>query len=281
MKSNQKFKKKGMMLLSAVLAAFLLTMVASGYFMTLTGSFNAIKSGGEAIQAQRYAEIEANKLSLLAYNDLDSKVSQNVWKKSDADEGWEYKVNLGPEKVVDPSTNSKQRIATVSVRKEGDATDRFQMKVPLSVADSENGNGGLGKRSENLIWTRINRNLIRTTISKNGYLKVDVSLGSTRKSYHSGNQSSARYSGYDDTRSFYVNGILLATDGSTRQYRELIPVKKGDVIEMTNTARAYSQGWCTGRMHGWNMGPFYQQGCYNGHWTNQGPNPYGSSVLIY
>ena len=133
MKSNQKFKKKGMMLLSAVLAAFLLTMVASGYFMTLTGSFNAIKSGGEAIQAQRYAEIEANKLSLLAYNDLDTKVSQNVWKKSDADEGWEYKVNLGPEKVVDPTTNSKQRIATVSVRKEGDATDRFQMKVPVSA----------------------------------------------------------------------------------------------------------------------------------------------------
>ena len=132
MKSNQKFKKKGMMLLSAVLAAFLLTMVASGYFMTLTGSFNAIKSGGEAIQAQRYAEIEANKLSLLAYNDLDSKVSQNVWKKSDADEGWEYKVNLGPEKVVDPSTNSKQRIATVSIRKEGDSTERFSMKVPLN-----------------------------------------------------------------------------------------------------------------------------------------------------
>ena len=145
MKSNQKFKKKGMMLLSAVLAAFLLTMVASGYFMTLTGSFNAIKSGGEAMQAQRYAEIEANKLSLLAYNDLDSKVSQNVWKKSDADEGWEYKVNLGPEKVVDPSVNSKQRIATVSIRKEGDATDRFQMKVPVSVKESGDGVSKFGE----------------------------------------------------------------------------------------------------------------------------------------
>ena len=131
MKSNQKFKKKGMMLLSAVLAAFLLTMVASGYFMTLTGSFNAIKSGGEAMQAQRYAEIEANKLSLLAYNDLDSKVSQNVWKKSDADEGWEYKVNLGPEKVVDPGLGSKQRIATVSVKREDDSTERFEIKVPV------------------------------------------------------------------------------------------------------------------------------------------------------
>ena len=74
-----KLKKRGMMLLSAVLAAFLLTMVASGYFMTLTGSFNAIKSGGEALQAQRYAEIEANRLSLMSYDDLDSKVSQNTW----------------------------------------------------------------------------------------------------------------------------------------------------------------------------------------------------------
>jgi len=64
-----KLKKRGMMLLSAVLAAFLLTMVASGYFMTLTGSFNAIKSGGEALQAQRYAEIEANRLSLMSYDD--------------------------------------------------------------------------------------------------------------------------------------------------------------------------------------------------------------------
>ena len=128
-----------MMLLSAVLGTFLLTMAAAGYFIVLSGSFNAIRSGGEAIQAQRYAEIEANKLSLLAYNDLDTKVSQNVWKKSDADEGWEYKVNLGPEKVIAPSTNSKQRIATVSIRKEGDATERFQMKVPVSVGEVEKG----------------------------------------------------------------------------------------------------------------------------------------------
>ena len=65
------------------------------------------------------------------YNDLDSKVSQNVWKKSDADEGWEYKVNLGPEKVVDPSLGSKQRIATVSVKREDDSTERFEIKVPV------------------------------------------------------------------------------------------------------------------------------------------------------
>ena len=133
MKSNQKFKKKGIMLLSAVLAAFLLTLVASGYFMTLNGSFNAIRSGGEAMKAQRYAEIEANKLSLISYNDLDSKVSQNVWKVTDADDEWEYKVNLDPEKIIDADTGAKQRIATVSVRKDGDSIERFSLKVPISV----------------------------------------------------------------------------------------------------------------------------------------------------
>ena len=73
---------------------------------------------------------------LLAYNDLDSKVSQNKWIKSDADEGWEYKVDLGPEKVIDPSTNSKQRIATVSIKKEGDSDARFELNVPIGQSGS-------------------------------------------------------------------------------------------------------------------------------------------------
>ena len=215
MKSNQKFKKKGMMLLSAVLAAFLLTMVASGYFMTLTGSFNAIKSGGEAIQAQRYAEIEANKLSLLAYNDLDSKVSQNVWKKSDADEGWEYKVNLGPEKVVDPSTNSKQRIATVSIRKEGDATDRFQMKVPVSVKESNGDGSGIGIPDYNKAyvlasWNMGDRSL---TMPDDGWVYIWDGNRNTdivnRQGWYAGKHAGR-------TSLFNVTGITMNPDSSYR-----------------------------------------------------------------
>ena len=71
------------------------------------------------------------------YNDLDTKVSQNVWKKSDADEGWEYKVNLGPEKVVDPSVNSKQRIANIAVRKLNDTNERYELKVPIIQKGSD------------------------------------------------------------------------------------------------------------------------------------------------
>ena len=119
------------MLLSAVLGTFLLTMAAAGYFIVLSGSFNAIKSGGEAMQAHRYAEIEANKLSLLAYDELDSKIQSNKWIKSDVDDNWEYNIKLESEKILSSLKNSKQRIATVSVRKVGDSTERFQMRVPV------------------------------------------------------------------------------------------------------------------------------------------------------
>lgn len=222
-----KLKKRGMMLLSAVLAAFLLTMVASGYFITLTGSFNAIKSGGEALQAQRYAEIEANRLSLMSYDDLDSKVSQNTWKTSDADNNWEYMVKIDPERIIDESKGSKQRIATVSVKKHGDTTERFQMKVPLSIEDSD-GNGTLGKR-EPAIWRAnvYNRNQIRTPAVTIAPFDGFFVFEHPRKSQYrerNGEHSSSRW----ESGSFlYINGSLYNTgDG----YAIVAPVKKGDTI---------------------------------------------------
>ena len=120
-----------MMLLSAVLGTFLLTMAAAGYFIVVSGSLNAIKSGGEAIQAQRYAEIEANKLSLLEYDEINSKVIQNKWEKVDSDEHWEYKIQFGPEKIIDPDKEIKQRIVTIFVKKENDSTERFQLNTSI------------------------------------------------------------------------------------------------------------------------------------------------------
>ena len=62
------------------------------------------------------------------------RLSRNeLWSKSDADDGWKYKVNLGSEKVINSSTNSKQRITTVSVRKEGDVIEKFQTKFLFFV----------------------------------------------------------------------------------------------------------------------------------------------------
>lgn len=77
----------------------------------------------------------------MAYNDLDTKVSQNKWLKSDVDEGWEYKVNLGPEKVIDQGTGSKIRVATVSVRHIGDDTERYELKTAV-IKEPQNSNLG-------------------------------------------------------------------------------------------------------------------------------------------
>ena len=246
MKSNQKFKRKGMMLLSAVLAAFLLTMVASGYFMTLSGSFNAIRSGGEAIQAQRYAEIEANKLSLLAYNDLDTKVSQNKWLKSDVDEGWEYKVNLGPEKVIDPTTNSKQRIATVSVRKEGDATERFSMKVPVSVGDGSGG-GKFGKR-EPAVWHVDGYSRYGSLFDDRNRLSIH-SLATTRAPFDGffiferPRPQETHTHAHEHSSSTTESGSFLYINGSSYTGGSYInvPVKKGEVISYAEYTRF--KGW--------------------------------------
>ena len=96
-----------------------------------TDLFGTVKSSWDALEVQRVAEIEVNTLSLLSYDNLDINVNQDKWSKSDANDGWEYKVNIGSEKVINPSTNSKQRITTVSVLKEGDVIEKFQTKVPF------------------------------------------------------------------------------------------------------------------------------------------------------
>ena len=118
--------------MSAVLATILITMAMSSYFIATTGTFGAIQSGTDTLTAQHYAEIEANKLSGLSYQELDSKINQKTWKKLDNDNNWETKTELTDEQVLDPNLGIKQRIATVSLRKVGTKEEKFQLKIPFS-----------------------------------------------------------------------------------------------------------------------------------------------------
>ena len=115
-------------------------MVSVGYFATLTGSFGAVKSSGDALEAQRVAEIESNKIKLTDYENLDSKVQQGKWVDAPDNPGWQYFVTLGSEKVIDG--DNKQRIAEVKVRRKGDEESRFSTVVP--VASNEGGGSGKG-----------------------------------------------------------------------------------------------------------------------------------------
>ena len=116
-------------------------MVSVGYFATLTGSFGAVKSSGDALEAQRVAEIESNKIKLTDYENLDSKVQQGKWVDAPDNPGWQYFVTLGSEKVIDG--DNKQRIAEVKVRRKGDEESRFSTVVPVSN-ESAGGNNGKG-----------------------------------------------------------------------------------------------------------------------------------------
>ena len=127
----------------------MLTMVSVGYFATLTGSFGAVKSSGDALEAQKVAEIESNKIRLTDYENLDSKVQQGKWVDAPDNPGWQYFVTLGSEKVIDG--DNKQRIAEVKVRRKGDEESRFSTVVPVSE-ESSSGSGGVWGKREPAIW---------------------------------------------------------------------------------------------------------------------------------
>ena len=134
-------------------------MVSVGYFATLTGSFGAVKSSGDALEAQRVAEIESNKIRLTDYENLDSKVQQGKWVDAPDNPGWQYFVTLGSEKVIDG--DNKQRIAEIKVRRKGDEESRFSTVVPVASSDGGWGNGKdfkmveieLYKKKKDYIWS--------------------------------------------------------------------------------------------------------------------------------
>ena len=136
---NKQKKKKGFMLFSAVLSSIVFLMLAGAFFTLYGGQFSMIKNGNTALQARQYAEIDANTLSLLSYNDLDSKGAHarkaitNIANAS----GWEDEVIIGAEQIID--SNNKQRIATLNIYKTGDPQPRYTLQVPLSSQESGSG----------------------------------------------------------------------------------------------------------------------------------------------
>ena len=107
-------------------------MVSVGYFATLTGSFGAVKSSGDALEAQGIADVETNRLKLTDYSELDSNVQQGVWQDVPSNPEWQKFITIGPEKAF---SGGKQRVADVSIRKKDDVQERFKLQVPLSQAN--------------------------------------------------------------------------------------------------------------------------------------------------
>ena len=128
-----KTHKKGFAAFASVLAISVLLLIGSGIFTILASNVSMIKSSGEALQAQYFAQLEADMLKLVPYDELDN--IDNNWQTFSNDENWQYKVKIGPEQNID-NTDAKMKIASIYVQKTGDMLERFSLQVPLSSQGS-------------------------------------------------------------------------------------------------------------------------------------------------
>ncbi|MBR3623078.1 MAG: type II secretion system protein, partial [Selenomonadaceae bacterium] len=71
---KQKSKKEGYILFETFLALIVFGMLSSAFFMIFSGQFSMINSSRDALQAQQYAQVEAEMLRISEYEDLESKV---------------------------------------------------------------------------------------------------------------------------------------------------------------------------------------------------------------
>lgn len=129
-------KRKGLLAIPVTLMAVVYLFLAGTFFTLYSSQFSMIQAGRTALQAQQYAEVDSNTLSLLAYTDLDTKGAhsrQAITNIVDA-AGWEDEIVIGPETIID--VDNRQRIATVKVYKTGDTLARYSLQVPLSSKGS-------------------------------------------------------------------------------------------------------------------------------------------------
>lgn len=132
-------KVGGYVLLETVLAMIAFSMLSMAFFTIFSGQFSMINSSRDAMQAQQYAEIDAQQLRLMNYYDLDdegakSRSAMTSW--SNPNNLWEDEITIGNELVIDNYTQSKQRIATIKIYRKGDTLPRFSFEVPISSQGS-------------------------------------------------------------------------------------------------------------------------------------------------
>ena len=130
-------KKSGVALLATIISIAVLLLVSGGFFTIMASNTGLIKSSGESLQAQYFAQLEADIIKMLSYDEVDN-ITQDTWQEFDIDNSWQYKVNVGPEQNVGDSDNT-MKIASISVRKSGDTIDRFALDVPLSSQGGSHG----------------------------------------------------------------------------------------------------------------------------------------------
>lgn len=132
-------KLRGFLMISAALTAIVLMVLSATVVGLYSGVFSMLEGSRTASTAQQYAEIDANALTLLPYDELLSAAHG----KTDITgvDGWQNEIMISAEKVV--SEDNRQRIGTVKVYKMGESIARASLQVPLSSQRNINFKGNI------------------------------------------------------------------------------------------------------------------------------------------
>lgn len=121
-------KLKGFLMVEAVLACVVFSLLGLSLTQIFGGSLSSLAASKNALRGQQYAEIDANILKRTSYEDLSS--AAHAKQAIENGNGWASAITLGTEKE---KNGVKYRTATVNVYKTmASLTPSFSMNVPLS-----------------------------------------------------------------------------------------------------------------------------------------------------
>ena len=125
-------KRKGIILINAVLASIIVGLVGIALASIYSGMFSTMSAGKAGSQGEQMASVESSVIKMKGYDESDS-VTHDWKDMSDlvGEDGkqWESKVTLERTKTTDDGNTVK--VMKVAVRKTGDLISRYSAEVPL------------------------------------------------------------------------------------------------------------------------------------------------------
>ena len=128
-------KYKGVALVATVAAMIAFLLLAYGIFTVQSSQFQMLISGHDAVNAQKLAEVDAELLKMINYDDVNNDavlgelnlhLNRGDMQSVTVEGDWQDEIIIG-----DGSSSGGLRIATINIYKRGDTAPRYSMQVPI------------------------------------------------------------------------------------------------------------------------------------------------------
>lgn len=234
-KMNISFKRKGFVLMPAILSIFILGMLGVSLASIYSDTFSVLTAGKEASLSGSYAGLESEYLKALGYDEAGTGAHNwgTMEKFLGDDEGKQWESKVEKLRHIDISEDNGVDIYRISTRKKGDTAASYSVEVPLS---SQVSSGAFGapdySRTFILSYTKnriydadVGWYIEYTSIAPdNGYIRIQVH----------GDESYLDYP-YAPGTQITVNSINVGSFSAlsvSSYYIAVFPVAKGDIIKM-------------------------------------------------